>query len=120
MAKHYCAKKDVEALLGYEITDDGVSRPNLKQLENQMGLADDLINGQLRNYNKLITGNISDETGFLRVLAADLVSKIINNMFAFSNPDAYTLIPLEFTPEQLKMLHKASDTWDGITFEIGE
>lgn len=117
MADHYAEKEDIEAVLGYTIDDQKKTRPSATQLETLLTLADKQINGEL---GPSVTANITDSTGYLGTVETQLVMRMINNIFAFSNPNDYTLVPLEFTSEEKILIHKAASAWSGTTFDLGD
>lgn len=115
--EHYAEKQDIEAKLGYDIDDSKKTRPSATHLERLLLLADKQINGEM---GPSVTSNIIDNTGYLRVIETELVKKMVNNMFAFSNPNDYTFIPEEFTDEEKILIHKATKAWAGTTFDLGD
>jgi hypothetical protein len=109
----YCTEANIEAVLGYAIDDTGTSRPTTTQLTQMISDADAIINAEARR-----TTNATDTSGRLRVISVSLVLKMIINMFALTNPDAYGFTEIELTDDQKRVIHMEHGVWDAYTWDI--
>ena len=110
----YATEAQIEAILGFSIDDSGNSRPTSTQLTQMLSDADAIINAEAR-----ITTNATDSSGRLRTIEVTLVMKMINNMFALSDPDSRDMVEVELTDDQKRIIHMELGVWDSLTWEVG-
>lgn len=90
------------------------SRPTTEQLTQMLSDADGIINAEART-----TSNLTDTTKRLRAIAVSLVMKMIINMFALTNPDAYGFTEVELTDDQKRIIHMEHGVWQALEWEVG-
>jgi len=110
----YATEANIEAILGYAIDATGTSRPTTAQLAQMLSDADAIINAEARR-----TTNATDTSGRLRVIAVGLTMKMINNMFALTDPSSYAFVEVELTDDQKRIIHMELGVWDSLTWEVG-
>ncbi len=110
----YATEANIEAILGYSIDATGTSRPTTAQLTQMLADADAIINAEART-----TSNLTDTSGRLRAIEVSIVLKMINNMFALTDPSAYAFVEVELTDDQKRVIHMEHGVWDSITWEVG-
>jgi len=110
----YAEETHIEAILGYSIDATGTSRPTTAQLAEMIAQADSIINAEAR-----VTSNKTDTSGRLKVIAVSLILKMITNMFALTNPDAYGFIEIELNDDQKRIIHMEHSVWQSETWDIG-
>ena len=110
----YCTEANIEAIYGWAIDETGTSRPTTAQLAEMIAQADAIINAEAR-----VTTNMSDTSGRLKVIAVSLISKMIINMFAVTNPDMYGFTEVELTDDQKRIIHMEHSIWQSETWEVG-
>lgn len=108
----YCTEADIEALIGYSITAN--TRPTTTALAVMLENADSLINAFM-----IESSNITDTYGILQTVACHLVLKMINNMFAFAEPENYGLVEVTLTEEDKMLIRKAHRKWASHSWEMG-
>lgn len=108
----YCTEADIENLLCINI--DANSRPSTTQLALMIANADAIINAFIRQ-----STNITDTYGILQTVACQLVSKMINNMFYFSEPENYGMMEVALTEEDKILIQKAHSLWQVNSWEMG-
>ena len=109
----YASEANIEAILGYVIDASGNSRPTTAQLAEMLAQADSVINAEARR-----TTNATDTSGRLKVIAVSLVLKMVINMFAMTNPDAYGFTEVELTDDQKRVIHMEHGVWDSLTWDV--
>lgn len=109
----YATETNIEAILGYAIDATGSSRPTTAQLTGMLADADSIINAEARR-----TSNATDTSGRLRAIAVSLVQKMIINMLALTDPDAYGFVEVELTDDQKRIIHMELGVWDSYTWEL--
>lgn len=110
----YAKQEDIEDIYGFTIDDEGTSRPTLTQLNRMLGYADSIINAEARR-----TTNATDTSGRLKVIATSLVQKMINNMYAITDPETYGQIEVELNDDQKRIIHMEHGVWDSETWDVG-
>ena len=109
----YATEANIEAILGYSIDATGTSRPTTAQLTQMLSDADAIINAEAK-----VSSNMTDTTGRLRVIAVSLVLKMINNMFALTDPATYAFVEVELTDDQKRIIHMEHSAWSSLTWEL--
>lgn len=110
----YASEANIEAIYGYAIDASGTSRPTTAQLTEMLSQADAIINAEAR-----VTTNLTDTSGRLKSIACSLVLKMIINMFALTNPDAYGFTEVELTDDQKRIVHMEHGVWQALEWEVG-
>lgn len=108
----YCTEADIEAMIGFAI--DATSRPTTTQLAVMLTNADSIINAFIRE-----SSNITDTYGILQTIACHLVIKMVNNLFAFAEPENYPLLEIGLTEQDEKLVLKAHSKWQVKSWEMG-
>lgn len=109
---NYAEKADIEALLGYTISDDPATRPTAIQLTILLNMADKIINNEIGTPT-----NVTDTYGILKPIAANLVQKMIHNLYHFTRPEDFDMFEIALTEEQKREIHK--EHWTMKSWEIG-
>lgn len=110
----YATEAQIEALFGWAIDDSGISRPTTTQLAEMLSQADSIINAEARR-----STNTTDSSGNLKTIACSLVQKMIINLFAFTDPDAYGFVEIALSDDQKRIIHMELGVWDSLTWEVG-
>lgn len=110
----YVSEAEIEAIIGYLIDATGNSRPSTAQLTQMITNAGAIINAEAR-----VTSDLTDTSGRLRVIAVSLVLKMIVDMFALTDPDAYGFTEVELTDDQKRIIHMELGVWDSYTWDVG-
>jgi len=110
----YATSTNVGNRIGITFSDDPATRPSLTQAIAMCTDADSIINGYMKQ-----SSNITDTYGFLRTVAINLVIKMINNLFALAEPDAYALIEVQLTEQDKELITKAHSIWAADSWEMG-
>ena len=110
----YATEANMEAILGYAIDATGTSRPTTAQLAEMLSQADAIINAEARS-----TTNATDTSTRMKVIAVSLTLKMINNMFALTDPGAYAFVEVELSDDQKRVIHMEHGVWDSLTWEVG-
>lgn len=113
---NYTDQTTVEALTGISFNDDAEnpSRPSLTALNVMLGLADNKINGEMKQ-----TANITDDYGALKPIATALVIKMINNIMFFAEPNDYAYVEAELTKDDIRTIHYTYSVWQSKHWEMG-
>lgn len=111
----YAEKADIEAMIGYSISNDTDSQPSETYLNVMLSRADSLINAEMKE-----STNITDTYGYLKTIACNLVYKMINNLLAIQDPENFGPMEIVLTAEDMRLIHMAYTKWDSHTMEIGE
>lgn len=61
-----------------------------------------------------------DDSGGMKNIAIELVGIMINNMFAYTNPDKFAFKKVELSKDHIRTIHKTYNRWSATTFELGE
>ncbi len=109
----YANESHIEAILGYKIDSSGTSRPTATQLTEMLEEADSIINAEAR-----VSSNLADTSGRLKVIAVSLVLKMVNNMFALTDPATYAFVEVELTDDQKRIIHMEHGVWQSLTWEL--
>ena len=110
----YATEANIEAIIGYAIDATGTSRPTTAQLAEMLSQADAIINAEAR-----ATTNATDTSTRLKVIAISLTIKMINNMFAMTDPGSYSMVEVELTDDQKRVIHMEHGVWDALSWEVG-
>lgn len=111
----YATKSDIEAMVGYTISDSSDSLPTETYLDVMLERADSIINAEMKE-----TTNITDTYGYLKTVACNLVYKMINNVLAIQSPEKFGPMEVTLTPEDMRLIHMAHEKWATYTTDIGE
>ena len=111
---NYTSAATVGALTGITFSDDPITRPTLTAFTIMLGLADDMINGPMKQ-----TTNITDSYGLLEPIAAQLCVKMINNLLALAEPEDYALVDVRLSDEDKVDIRQAHSIWASLHWEIG-
>lgn len=115
MPEHYTDIESLQRRLAITFSD--TSRPSVDDVEGILTDVDGMINGRLGNE----TGtNYTDSTGDLKRLANEKAIQMVNNLMYFTDPANYSLIPIEWSKEEVRTIHKITNLWSGDTFDIGD
>lgn len=109
---HYTNKETVGALLGFSISS--TSRPTETQFNIMVIQADGMINGPMKRRT-----NITDDYGLLSPIATQLVMKLVNNLFAFAEPENYDYIDVRLSEEDKKDIRQAHSFWQSESWRMG-
>lgn len=111
----YAIEANIEALFGWDIDALGTSRPSTAQLAEMLSQADSVINAEARR-----STNATDSSGNLKVIACSLVQKMIINLFAFTDPDAYGFVEIALSDDQKRIIHMELGVWNSLSWEVGK
>lgn len=112
----YATEANIELILGWaiELAATATSRPTTEQLAEMLSQVDAIINAEARR-----TTNATDTSTRLKTIAVSLTLKMVNNMFALTNPDSYDFVEVELTDDQKRIIHMELGVWDSLTWEVG-
>jgi len=109
----YASAAQVGARLGWAITS--TSRPNLTQMASIIADTTSTIN----NFMQKPSG-ITDSAGFLRVVAINLACKMVNNIFAFAEPEKFAYMEVALTEDDERLIRKGLRMWAAKSWRMGE
>ena len=111
----YATEANIELILGFDIeaAATATSRPTTEQLAEMLSQSDAIINAEARR-----TANATDTSTRLKVIAVSLTLKMINNMFALTDPGTYAFVEVELSDDQKRIIHMELGVWDSLTWEI--
>lgn len=109
----YAEEADIEGMYGYVITTN--SFPTSTDLVVMLTNADAVINSFAR-----VTSNMTDNDGYLKIVACNLVYKMINNALSLQKPKLYGPMSIELSEEEKIMIRLSKSRWTLHTFNVGE
>ena len=109
----YAEEADIEGMYGYAITSN--SFPTSTDVAVMLSIADSIINAFAR-----VSTNMTDDDGYLKTVACNLVYKMINNALSLQKPKEYGPMLLELTEEEKTMIRLSKSRWTLHTFNVGE
>lgn len=109
----YTSATEINNQLG--ITIGSGTTPSTTHLTAMLTAADGIINGEVR-----VSTNMTDTYGELKVIATNLVLKMVRRLWSFRDPESFPFEEVELTPEERRIIHRIHDKFGGTTWDPWE
>lgn len=112
MADHYATIKDAGARIGMVLSS--TTRPTIAMADMLLQQCDGVINSAM-----MVTENVDDDYGYLRVVECNVFFKMVNNILALSEPERYDYMQVLLDEEDKKLIRMAYQKWASKTWDMG-